>query len=73
MRRNFLFLSLPIVFLLACQISKEEGIHQILNRREEALRKEDPSLYLFCISNAYRDREEDFSQIQKEWRVFWNL
>ena len=39
MRRNLLFLLLPIIFLLACQISEEERIHQILNRREEALGK----------------------------------
>jgi ketosteroid isomerase-like protein len=65
MRRNLFYLLLPIVFLLACQISEEERIHQILNRREEALRKKDLSLYLSCISKAYQDKEEDFNRLEK--------
>jgi hypothetical protein len=71
MRRNLLSLLLPIIFLLACQISEEEKIHQILNRREEALRKKDLSLYLSCISKAYRDREEDFSRLQKRMEGYF--
>lgn len=65
MRRNLFYLLLPIVFLLACQISEEDRIHQILNRREEALRKKDLSLYLSCISKAYQDKEEDFNRLEK--------
>ena len=65
MRRNLFYLLLPIFFLLACQISEEERIHQILNRREEALRKKDLSLYLSCISKAYQDKEEDFNRLDK--------
>jgi len=38
----------------------------MLIRREEALRKKDLSLYLSCISKAYRDREEDFSRLPKK-------
>jgi len=65
MRRNLFYLLLPIFFLLACQISEEERIHQMLNRREEALRKKDLSLYLSCISKAYQDKEEDFNRLEK--------
>ncbi len=71
MRRNLFYLLLPIVFLLACQISEEERIHQTLNRREEALQKKDLSLYLACISTAYRDKEEDFSQLQKKMEGYF--
>jgi hypothetical protein len=39
MRRNPLFLLLPIFFFLAYQIFEEERIHQILSRREEGLQK----------------------------------
>jgi hypothetical protein len=39
MRRNLLFLLLPIFFFLACQIFEKERIHQILSRREEGLQK----------------------------------
>jgi hypothetical protein len=65
MRRHFLSFLLPILFLLACQVSEEEKIYQILNRRQEALQKRDLSLYLTCISKAYQDKEEDFNRLQK--------
>ncbi|MGD0915480.1 MAG: nuclear transport factor 2 family protein [Thermodesulfobacteriota bacterium] len=65
MRRSLLFLLLPFVILLTCQVSEEERIHQILNRREEALRKKDLSLYLACISKAYQDKGEDSSRLEK--------
>src|SRR4030043_139657 len=65
MRRSFLSFLLPILFLLACQVSDEEKIDQTLNRRQEALQKRDLSLYLSCISNAYQDKEEDFNRLQK--------
>ena len=65
MRKRFLSFLLPVLFLLACQISEEEKIYQILNRRQEALQTKDLSLYLSCISTAYEDKEEDFSRLQK--------
>jgi ketosteroid isomerase-like protein len=65
MRRHLLSFLLPIVFLLACQVSEEEKIYQILNRRQEALQKRDFSLYLSCISRAYQDKEEDFNGLEK--------
>ena len=65
MRRHLLSFLLPIVFLLACQVSEEEKIYQILNRRQEALQKRDLSLYLSCISRAYQDKEEDFNRLEK--------
>jgi len=65
MRRHFLSFLLPILFLLACQVSEEEKIYQILNRRQEALQKKDLSLYLSCISKAYQDKEEDFNRLEK--------
>jgi hypothetical protein len=65
MRRNVLSFLLPLLFLLACQVSEEEKIYQILNRRQEALQKRDLSLYLSCISKAYQDKEEDFSGLRK--------
>jgi len=65
MRRHLSILLLTLFILLSCQISEEERIHQTLNRREEAFQKKDLSLYLSCVSNAYRDKEEDFSQLQK--------
>ncbi len=65
MRRSFLFF-FPLVFLLlACQVSEEEKIYQVLNRRQEALQRRDLSLYLSCISTAYQDKEEDFNRLQK--------
>jgi hypothetical protein len=65
MRKRSLSFLLPVLFLLACQISEEEKISQILNRRQEALQKRDLSLYLSCISRAYQDKEEDFYRLQK--------
>lgn len=65
MRRSLLCVLLPIFFLLACQVSEEEKIYQVLNRRQEALQKRDLSLYLSCISKAYQDKEEDFSGLQR--------
>src|SRR3972149_12065626 len=65
MRRPFLSFLLLIFFLLTCQVSEEEKIYQILNRRQEALQKKDLSLYLSCISKAYQDKEEDFNRLEK--------
>jgi len=65
MRRHFLSFLLLIFFLLTCQVSEEEKIYQILNRRQEALQKKDLSLYLSCISKAYQDKEEDFNRLEK--------
>jgi hypothetical protein len=65
MRRHSLSFLLPLLFLLACQVSQEEKIYQILNRRQEALQKRDLSLYLSCISKAYQDKEEDFDGLRK--------
>jgi hypothetical protein len=65
MRRSLLSFLLLIFFLLACQVSEEEKIYQVLNRRQEALQKRDLSLYLSCISKAYQDKEEDFNLLQK--------
>jgi ketosteroid isomerase-like protein len=64
MKRSLLFL-LPVLSLLACQVSEEEKIYQILSRRQEALQKRDLSLYLSCISKAYQDKEEDVPRLQK--------
>jgi Domain of unknown function (DUF4440) len=63
-RRSLLSL-LPVLFLLTCQVSEEQKIHQTLSRRQEALEKRDLSLYLSCISEAYQDKEEDISRLQK--------
>ena len=65
MRRPLTILLLTLFTLVSCQISDEDKIHQTLNRREEALQTKDLPLYLSCISNAYRDKEEDFGQLQK--------
>jgi ketosteroid isomerase-like protein len=65
MRKGFFSFLLPVLFLLACQVSEEEKISQILNRRQEALQRRDLSLYLSCISEAYQDKEEDFNRLQK--------
>jgi hypothetical protein len=59
---SFLFL---ICFLFACQVSEEEKIYQMVNRRQEALQKRDLSLYLSCISKNYQDKEEDFNRLGK--------
>ncbi len=65
MRIRFLSFLLPVFFLLACQISKEEKIYQALNRRQEALQNRDLSLYVSCISRAYEDKGEDFNRLQR--------
>jgi ketosteroid isomerase-like protein len=65
MRRHPSILLLTLFILLSCQISEEERIHQTLSRREEAFQKKDLLLYLSCVSNAYRDKEEDYDQLQK--------
>ena len=65
MRRSLLSFLILILFLLACQVSEEEKIYQVLNRRQEALQKRDLALYLSCISKAYQDKEEDFNRLQK--------
>ena len=65
MRRSSLFFLLSVFFLLACQVSEEEKIYQMLNRRQEALQKRDLSLYLSCISRSYQDKEEDFNGLEK--------
>ena len=65
MIKQLLSFLLPVLFLLACQVSEEEKINQMVNRRQEALQKKDLSLYLSCISRAYQDKEEDFSGLEK--------
>ncbi len=65
MRRPFPILLLAVFILLGCSVSEEEGVLETLNRREEALQKRDIALYLSCISKAYQDKGEDFSQLQK--------
>ncbi len=65
MRRSVSAFLLPLILVLACQISDEDSIHQTLNRREEAFQKRELSLYLSCISKAYHDKDEDFGQLQK--------
>lgn len=64
MRRNLLCLLFTFFFFLACQISEEEKINQILNRREEAFQKKDLSLYLSFISKDYQDKDEDYHRLQ---------
>jgi ketosteroid isomerase-like protein len=66
MKRPFLLFLLALFFLQACQISEEEKIRQIINRREEAFQKKNISLYLSCISKAYQDqdKDEDLSRLQ---------
>ncbi len=65
MIKQLLSFLLPVLFLLACQVSEEEKIYQMVNRRQEALQKKDLSLYLSCISRAYQDKGEDFSGLEK--------
>ncbi len=73
MRRPFpFFLCLILILLSACQDSAEEKIYQTLNRRQEALQKKDLSLYLSCISKAYRDKEEDFGRLQTRIEGYFN-
>jgi hypothetical protein len=64
MRRNPIFYLLTIFLLLSCTFSEENQIRKTLDRREEALRKKDLSLYLSCISKGYKDKEEDFGRLQ---------
>jgi len=64
MRRNLPSLLLSIFFLLACGISDEERIQQVLNRRAEALDKKDLSLYASCVSKSYQDKGEDFDGLR---------
>ena len=71
MRRHPLSFLLPLLFLLACQVSQEEKIYQLLNRRQEALQKRDLSLYLSCISKAYQDKEEDFDGLQRRMEGYF--
>jgi ketosteroid isomerase-like protein len=72
MKRN-LYLFLPILFfLLTCQASDEDKIHQVLNRREEAFQKKDLSLYLSCISKSYQDKEEDFNQLKNRMEGYFH-
>lgn len=72
MRGYLLLLLLTLSIFLACQFSEEEKIHQTLNRREEAFQKKDLPLYLSCVSKAYRDKEEDFGQLQKRIQGYFN-
>ena len=65
MIRRSLFLLLPVLFLIACQVSEENRIRETLNRREEALGRRDLSLYLSCISKDYQDKDEDIGQLQR--------
>jgi ketosteroid isomerase-like protein len=65
MRKRFLPFLVSVLFLLACQVSEEEKIFQMVDRRQEALQKKDLSLYLSCISRAYQDKEEDFNRLEK--------
>ena len=71
MKKRLHPLLLTLFFLLTCQVSDEERIHQVLNRREEALQKKDLSLYLSCISQAYQDKDEDFSQLQNRMEGYF--
>jgi ketosteroid isomerase-like protein len=71
MRKNPLFFLFTIFFLIACQISEEERIQQILNRRQEALQKKDLALYLSCISKSYQDKDEDFSRLQNRMEGYF--
>ena len=64
MRQSILFLPLAILFLLACPVSEEERIYQVVNRREVALRNKDLSLYLSCISKTYHGKDEDFDRLR---------
>jgi hypothetical protein len=73
MIRRFLSFLLPVLFLLACQISEEDKIYQTLNRRQEALQKRDLSLCLSCISNAYQDKEEDVDRLQKRIEGYFKI
>ncbi len=71
MRRPLTILLLTLFTLVSCQISDEDKIHQTLKRREEALQRKDLPLYLSCISDAYRDKEEDFGQLRKRMEGYF--
>jgi len=64
MRRNPIFFLLTIFLLLSCTFSEEDQIRKTLDRREEAFREKDLSLYLSCISKDYQDKDEDFFRLQ---------
>ncbi len=64
MKRNHFFPLFLITLLLACQVSEEERIRQVLQRRQEAFRNKDLSLYLSCISKTYQDKEENWDRLQ---------
>jgi hypothetical protein len=64
MRKTLFRVLVVFFFLLACQTSEEEKIHQTLTRREEAFQKKDLSLYLSCISRNYQDKNEDFDRLR---------
>ena len=71
MKGRLLFLLLTIFFSLGCQVSEEERIHQVLNRREEALRKKALSLYLSCISKSYQNKDENFGRLQSRMEGYF--
>ena len=71
MKGRLFFLLFTVFFSLGCQVSEEERIHQVLNRREEALRKKALSLYLSCISRSYQDKGEDFGRIQSRMEGYF--
>ncbi len=64
MKRLLFPFAVLFLILAACGASDENKIRETLNRREEALRKKDLSLYLTCISEAYQDKEEDLNRIK---------
>jgi hypothetical protein len=72
MRGRLLFLLFTIFFSLGCQVSEEERIYKVLDRREEALRKKAISLYLSCISKSYQDKDENFSHLQSRVEGYFN-
>ena len=72
MKGRLLFLLLTIFFSLGCQVSEEESIDRILNRREEALRKKALSLYLSCVSKSYQDKEENFDRIRNRMEGYFS-
>jgi len=72
MRRNPIFYLFTIFLFLSCTFSEENQIHKTLDRREEALRKKDLSLYLSCISKDYKDKDEDFGRLQNRISSYFN-
>jgi hypothetical protein len=57
------FSLLPVLFLIACQVSEESRIRE-LNQREEVW-KERPFSLPFCISKDYQDKNEGIDQLQR--------